>query len=514
MGRIRVVPSAAEATLLGSCLMVLAGLLLLAAPAARATFPSGRSAGTAFQSNRDGNFEIYSSTEYGGNQTRLTNNTAFDGHPRWSPDGTKIAFQSDRDGNFEIYTMNADGSGQTRITNNPAFDEIPAWSPDGTKIVFDSGRDDPHGEIYTMNADGSNVTRLTNDPGYDFASNWSPDGSKIAWQSSRIGGQYDIYTMNPDGTSQTRITTSPATDEWPNWSISGTLYYDSNATGDFDIYTTSGGGTQQAGDQQAPAPPSYLHTGYATTYQQTVGGDSDIYIGSSSPTAIVTGPALDQFPDRQAVPINHVRPRGATPLYLPLVPAYKSCSATNSLHRPSIGGINDCVPPQIESSYLTVGTPDVNGAGAKFIGSVRIDAHTTSPEDGLIKVSTTDVRCVATGGGCAGGPLADYTDDLRFDAVFRLTDKGNYGGRTSGTSRELPMNFSVPCTSTPSTTIGSTCSITTSINTVYGVSAVTDGLGAIWQLTGPIQLFDGGADGVGSTTADNTLFAVGGVFFP
>ena len=33
----------------------------------------------------------------------------------------KIAFDSNRDGNDEIYVMNADGTGQTRLTNNPAL---------------------------------------------------------------------------------------------------------------------------------------------------------------------------------------------------------------------------------------------------------------------------------------------------------------------------------------------------------------------------------------------------------
>lgn len=41
----------------------------------------------------------------------------------------RIAFESDRDGNYEIYVMNADGTGQTRLTNNVALDAVPAWSP-------------------------------------------------------------------------------------------------------------------------------------------------------------------------------------------------------------------------------------------------------------------------------------------------------------------------------------------------------------------------------------------------
>jgi Tol biopolymer transport system component len=60
---------------------------------------------------------------------RLTNNDASDRQPAWSPDGTKIAFNSERDGNREIYVMNADGSGLTRLTNNDASDWDPAWSP-------------------------------------------------------------------------------------------------------------------------------------------------------------------------------------------------------------------------------------------------------------------------------------------------------------------------------------------------------------------------------------------------
>ncbi|MDP6512914.1 MAG: hypothetical protein QF878_06995 [SAR202 cluster bacterium] len=107
----------------------------------------------------------------GSGQTNLTNNSAADADPAWSPDGAKIAFWSGRDGNSEMYVMNTDGSDQTRLTTNDAWE--PAWSPDGAKIAFSSHRDGDW-EIYLMNADGSGQTRLTNDPAHDSSPAWSP----------------------------------------------------------------------------------------------------------------------------------------------------------------------------------------------------------------------------------------------------------------------------------------------------------------------------------------------------
>jgi hypothetical protein len=41
----------------------------------------------------------------------------------------KIAFESDRDGDQEIFTMNSNGTGVQRLTSNPAFDGSPNWQP-------------------------------------------------------------------------------------------------------------------------------------------------------------------------------------------------------------------------------------------------------------------------------------------------------------------------------------------------------------------------------------------------
>ncbi len=121
---------------LGWLALVLALLSILALPsAAQAAFP-GHNGKIAFDSNRDGNYEIYTANPDRSGLTNITNNPANELSPAWSADGSKIAFYSDRDGNYDIYTMNPDGTGQTNISNNPGTDQEPAWSPDGSKIAF------------------------------------------------------------------------------------------------------------------------------------------------------------------------------------------------------------------------------------------------------------------------------------------------------------------------------------------------------------------------------------------
>lgn len=83
--------------------------------------------GLIFGSTRlDNNSEIYIMRTNGTNVQRLTNNPGTDDDPVWSPDGSQVAFESERNGNFDICIMNADGTDATCLTDNPATD----WSPD------------------------------------------------------------------------------------------------------------------------------------------------------------------------------------------------------------------------------------------------------------------------------------------------------------------------------------------------------------------------------------------------
>jgi TolB protein len=185
----------------------------------------------AYDSDVEGNDEIYLLPADGGPPLNLTRHPAEDRYPAWSPDGSRIAFQSNRDGNWEIYTLDL-GDGVhgklTRLTFDLAYDGAPTWSPDGAWIAFESYRDTapcqlatpvpdpppcPDLEIYRVPAEGGTPQRLTDSPQGDYQPAWSPDGDWIAFTSWRDGDK-EIYVMPATGGPARNVTVS-AGDESP-----------------------------------------------------------------------------------------------------------------------------------------------------------------------------------------------------------------------------------------------------------------------------------------------------------
>ena len=60
-------------------------------------------------------------------QTRLTNNAANDFAAVFTWENF-ILFETDRDGNTEVYRMDSDGQNLIDLTNNAANDKVPAAS--------------------------------------------------------------------------------------------------------------------------------------------------------------------------------------------------------------------------------------------------------------------------------------------------------------------------------------------------------------------------------------------------
>ncbi len=195
-----------------------------------------------FQSNRDGNFEIYTMAADGSGQRRITNSPANDIAPCWSPDGSEIAFASDRDGNWEIYTVHPDGSSLKRLTQGQGANTAPAWTPDGARIIFISTRDVVNGDVYMMNRDGGVVRRLTNDSTVKDTPVQAPDGRTI-YVTVNTRGRFSIVSYGADGKTSSGLTPGEHNNMDPSVSADGTrILFASDRDGDGDVYSMSPAG--------------------------------------------------------------------------------------------------------------------------------------------------------------------------------------------------------------------------------------------------------------------------------
>jgi hypothetical protein len=235
------------------------------------------------------------------------------------------------------------------------------------------------------------------------------------------------------------------------------------------------------------------------------------------PLALALG-ALGFMAVSQIASATHVRPKGATPLRASLVPAYKACAAPGNRTHGAPLAFPSCAPPVQASNSLTVGTPDANGAAANSVGFILLKVKGTSPEDVLITSSISDVRCkagvsatVCNSANSADGP--DYSGQLQGTAQIRISDHYNGPGlNEAATVIDIPFPVNASCANTADTAIGGICTVNTTANaTVPGsVKDLQRGVVEIGQL----QINDGGTDGQVSTTGDNTLFEVQGIFIP
>ncbi len=245
-----------------------------------------------FQSNRDGNTEIYKMDADGTDQVNLTRHPAADANADWSPDGTRIVWDSARTGNREIWTMDPFGGSLRQLTNFPGEDSGPRWSPDGTQIAFQRNVNGNF-DIYVMNADGSNVRNLTNHPNRETFAAWSPDGTQVAFTSYRdeplpFG---EVYVMNAaDGSDVRRITFEAGFDGRCDWQRICTIYGagDISGTPGNDVICGSPGHDRIAG-----LGGNDIISGFGGDDQISGGEGNDTLFGGQGFDSLLGGPGID-----------------------------------------------------------------------------------------------------------------------------------------------------------------------------------------------------------------------------
>jgi hypothetical protein len=205
------------------------------------------------------------------------------------------------------------------------------------------------------------------------------------------------------------------------------------------------------------------------------------------------------------------------------VPAYSQCTAPNRTHGPPLA-FPSCNPPGPASSFLTVGTPDANGAPANSEAYMLFTAQFGSPgppdddENIMITMRLTDVRCKAGATACgnangAGGP--DYTGEVQGNLTIRWTDHFNAvaagGGTDPATTIDFPAPITGTCANTADTSIGSTCTIATTAQPLFPICNCETKRG-VMEFS-QVTVSDGGPDGVVGSQ-DNTVFMRQGIFVP
>lgn len=230
-------------TLIASILLL--NLSIVNAASVVTTSPSGK---ILFNSDKDGDFEIYAMNANGTKVVKLTINNKNDTNSRWSADGKKIAFV--RDGK-EIRIMDANGRNEKLLFKGDSV----AFSPDGKRMAFSAD-----GNIYIYDiATKKTVKKISADIyyGYNSEPDWSPNGKTIVYTNKFLYSfphVTNIAKFYADGASNNkRLTQYSDSDEryasQPRWSPNGkeilfTIHYLSGV--DFLAHMSANGQNQKS----------------------------------------------------------------------------------------------------------------------------------------------------------------------------------------------------------------------------------------------------------------------------
>ncbi len=132
--------------------------------------------------------DLYTMPITGGTATPLTRGMAFDGQPRFSPDGTRVVFTSDRSGGEAIHIIALDKSDTVQVTEGKSSSyQSPEWTPDGDYVIA-TKQTPGQGKLWLYHVDGGTGIQLIDEPenrrttGAAFG-----DDARTIWYAYRTG---------------------------------------------------------------------------------------------------------------------------------------------------------------------------------------------------------------------------------------------------------------------------------------------------------------------------------------
>ena len=181
--------------------------------------------------------DIWLAHEDGTNVRRVTDNTAREIYPRFSPDGRWIAFSSNRYGNYDVFVVSSTGGAPRRLTFHSGTDDVVGWTRDSQQVIFRAARGDAAfptvAVLYQVPADGGQEKPLPLDWGYygDF----SPDGASLvfnrhpsSWSRRHYRGSYaaDLWIADLRNNTYRQLLADERYNRfWPMWGADDAIYF-------------------------------------------------------------------------------------------------------------------------------------------------------------------------------------------------------------------------------------------------------------------------------------------------
>ena len=213
--------------------IVFSAAMAAAAPIKLARHPDYRAGKIVFSYLGD----LWIANEDGTGAHRVSDHTARDIYPRFSPDGKWIAFSSNRYGNNDVFIIPAEGGAAKQLTFHSGNDEVVGWSRDGKSVVFRA----PRGlgafpnvaTLHTISVDGGQEQPLPTDWGW--SGSFSPDGKSLVfnrhpstWSRRHYRGSYaaDLWVTNLADKSYTKLLADERYNRyWPMWGADDAIYF-------------------------------------------------------------------------------------------------------------------------------------------------------------------------------------------------------------------------------------------------------------------------------------------------
>ena len=268
--------------------------------------------------------------------------TSFPGredHGVLSPDGNQIAFvwAGEKHDNVDIYVKSISGEKPLRVTNSTAIDLRPAWSPDGQRICFVRIHPTGKPEIFVASAVGAAPERMLfsiNQKPSTLA--WSPDGKFIATSDGPPGSSATGIVLFSVDTGEKRQLTTPPEQYWadstpafsPDSKSLGFVRMNTPITGDIYVVPISGGEPHRITHDNARhefdsgifGGLTWTEDGSELIFSSTRGGTPSLWrvaVAGGDPERLPVGGDNTYYPSvsLQGHRLSYTRVSGGTPIY-------------------------------------------------------------------------------------------------------------------------------------------------------------------------------------------------------